>query len=193
MQRICVFCGSNPGARETYTLAAQQLGLALVRHNIELVYGGGRVGLMGTIASTVMQAGGSVIGIIPKGLADVEIAHQNLTELHIVKSMHERKALMAELSDAFIAMPGGYGTLEEFCEIVTWTQLGIHRKACGIYNVEGFFDGFLSFIDHAVNEAFIRPAHHTIIQRSADPDELIELVLNYTPAFTPKWLDRSET
>lgn len=193
MQRICVFCGSNPGGRESYALAAKALAIALVENGIELVYGGGRVGLMGTVASAMIEAGGSVIGVIPKGLADVEIAHQHLTELHIVKSMHERKAMMAELSDAFIALPGGYGTLEEFCEIVTWTQLGIHRKPCGILNVDGYYNGFLAFIDHAVTEAFIRPAHRAIILDSTHPGELIDLLRGYTPAFTPKWLDRSES
>jgi uncharacterized protein (TIGR00730 family) len=193
MQRICVFCGSNPGAKPIYTEAAKALGMALVRNGIELVYGGGRVGLMGTIATTVMEAGGRVIGVIPKGLADVEIAHQNLTELHIVKSMHERKAMMADYADGFIAMPGGYGTMEEFCEIVTWTQLGIHRKACGIFNVDGFYDGFLTFVRHAVQEAFISPIHGDIIITGTDPDDLIKRIITYTPAFTPKWLDRSET
>jgi len=192
MQRICVFCGSNPGEGETYTRAAQAMGTALAASGMELVYGGGRVGLMGTVADAVIAAGGRVIGVIPKALADYEIAHQRLTELHIVNSMHERKAMMADFADAFIALPGGYGTLEEFCEIVTWTQLGIHRKPCGILNVAGYYDGFLTFIDHAVSQGFISPVHRAIILASESPTDLIHMLADYTPPFTPKWLNRSE-
>src|ERR671931_564342 len=144
MKRICVFCGSNIGLRNVYFAVAQATGVALARRGIGLVYGGGRVGLMGVVADAVLKEGGEVIGVIPEALTTREVAHQGLDDLRVVGSMHERKALMAELANAFIALPGGYGTLEEFCEVLTWAQLGLHRKPCGILNVEGFYDSLLS-------------------------------------------------
>src|SRR3712207_3382260 len=154
MKRICVFCGSNPGANSVYLETAQKVGEFLAQNNIELVYGGGRVGLMGTVADAVLAEGGKVIGIIPDALATREVAHAGLTELHVVSSMHERKAMMADLAEGFIALPGGFGTFEEFCEIITWAQLGIHEKPCGLLNVAGYYNSLESLFDHATSEQF---------------------------------------
>ena len=162
IKRICVYCGSNSGSRPSYTKAARDMGLALTQRGLELVYGGGRVGLMGALADSVLAAGGHVIGIIPQSLAAREVGHHGLKDLRVVNSMHERKALMAELADAFIALPGGFGTLEEISEVLTWAQLGLHRKPYGFLNVEGFYDSLLSFFDHAVAENFIRAVHRGI-------------------------------
>jgi len=159
MKRICVFCGSSPGIRPAYAAVATQLAGSLAAHGLTIVYGGGNLGLMGILADAALQAGGQVIGVIPRALASKERAHHGLTELRVVGSMHERKALMAELSDGFIAMPGGYGTFEEFCEILTWTQLGLQQKPCGLLNVEGFYDHLLNLFDHAVAEQFVKPDH----------------------------------
>ena len=152
MKRICVFCGSNKGAKPAYIEAAKSLGKVLVKKNIGLIYGGGKVGLMGVIADEVLASGGEVIGVIPQSLVNREVAHQNVTQMHIVNSMHERKALMADLSDGFMALPGGMGTFDEFCEILTWAQLGIHQKPCGILNVENYFTPLLAMFDHAMRE-----------------------------------------
>lgn len=192
LKRICVFCGSNSGVRPIYTEVAQALGRALAGLRIGLVYGGGRVGLMGVIADSVMAAGGEVIGVIPEALEAREVGHQNLSELRIVHSMHERKAMMAELSDAFIAMPGGYGTFEEFCEVITWAQLGLHRKPCGLLNVEGYYSPLLSLFDHAVSEGFVRAAHRSIVLEEKDPERLIELLESYLPPQVEKWITRDE-
>jgi len=177
-QRICVFCGSNAGLRPAYVLAAQQLGSLLAQKGLTLVYGGGRIGLMGKLADAVLDAGGEAIGVIPLALVQRELAHHGLTDLRIVDSMHERKALMAELSDAFIAMPGGYGTLDEFCEILTWVQLGLQRKPCGVLNVNGYFDALLRFFDHAVQERFIHPAHREMLAIAQDSSVLLEKLLS---------------
>src|ERR1019366_6230261 len=155
-RRICVFCGSSPGQRDSYAAAAVDLARSLVAKDIGIVYGGGRRGLMGAVADAAMEAGGEVIGIMPRAMVDKEYAHRGISDLRIVNSMHERKALMSELSDAFIALPGGYGTFEEFCEVLTWSQLGLHGKACGILNVEGYFDHLLTFFDHAVTEGSLK-------------------------------------
>src|SRR3954447_25522665 len=187
MKRICVFCGSNSGVRPVYAEAAKRMGAVMVQRGIGLVYGGGRVGLMGTIADTVMAEGGEVIGVIPEALAAKEVAHQGLTELHIVGSMHERKALMAELSDGFIAMPGGVGTFEEFCEVLTWAQLGIHLKPCGLLNVENYYEPLLALFNHAVAEGFIRPEHRSLVLESDKPEQLIELLESYQPPQLDKW------
>ncbi|WAL61913.1 LOG family protein [Thermocoleostomius sinensis] len=187
MQRICVFCGSNVGARSIYQQSAQTLAQVLVQRQIELVYGGGRVGLMGIIADAVLAAGGKAIGVIPKALADKEVAHAGLSQLHLVSSMHERKALMADLADGFIAMPGGYGTFEEFCEVLTWTQLGIHQKPCGLLNVAGFYDLLLSMLDHATAEQFIRPMHRSLVLDAADPSELLDELAAFQPLTLDKW------
>jgi len=185
--RFCVFCGSSKGARDAYTGQARALGKLFANEGIGLVYGGGAVGLMGVIADAVIYAGGEVIGVIPQALSDAEIAHSGLTELRIVSSMHERKAMMADLSDAFIAMPGGFGTFEEFCEIITWSQLGIHRKACGLLNVEGYYDSLLALFDHSVAEGFIKPEHRSIVIADDDPERLIHRLKLFKPEQTTKW------
>ncbi len=192
MRRVCVFCGSNHGARPGYTSAARALAAALVRRGVGLVYGGGGVGLMGVLADSVLAAGGEVIGVIPEALVAKEVAHKNLSDLRVVSSMHERKALMAELADAFIALPGGYGTLEEFCEVITWAQLGLHRKPCGLLNVDRFFDPLLAFFDHAVAEAFVRPAHRALVMEARDPERLLDALASFRPPELEKWIDRDE-
>jgi uncharacterized protein (TIGR00730 family) len=169
------------------------MGRALVRRGLGLVYGGGNIGLMGTIADTVMQGGGEVIGVIPEALVERELALDDVTQLIVVRSMHERKAKMAELSDAFIAMPGGFGTFEEFCEIITWAQLGLHRKPCGILNVDGYYDPFLTLFDHAVAEGFVRPANRLLVTQETDPDRLLDLLATYVPLPTEKWIGRDDS
>ena len=186
MKRICVFCGSSPGYHPAYREGARQLGLLLAERNIELVFGGGRVGLMNEIANTVLGAGGRVTGVIPQSLVDREVAHEGISELVIVNSMHERKALMAELSDGFIAMPGGIGTFEEFLEIITWGQLGFHRKPCGLLNTSGFYDGLLGFLDHAVSEGFLHRANRESILVSDNPETLLDLCNAYVPPSVDK-------
>jgi hypothetical protein len=193
IKRLCVYCGSNSGSRPAYVKAATDLGTVLARRGVELVYGGGRVGLMGAIADAVLAADGKVIGVIPEALAAREVAHLGLKDLRVVRSMHERKALMVELSDAFIALPGGFGTLEEFCEVLTWAQLGLHRKPHGLLNVEGFYDALLSFFDHAVAENFIRAEHRELVVAETDPERLIELLLKSKPPNLDKWIDRDQT
>jgi uncharacterized protein (TIGR00730 family) len=190
MQRICVFCGSNPGANPQYTAAAQRIGAILAHRQLTLVYGGGNVGLMGVVANAVLDAGGEVIGVIPQALADLEVAHTGLPDLRIVGSMHERKALMADLSDGFIALPGGIGTLEEFCEVLTWAQLGMHVKPCGLINVEGYFDHLITFLDHAVRERFFRAEHRAMVLLEEDPDTLLNRFDAYRPPHLEKWIDR---
>jgi uncharacterized protein (TIGR00730 family) len=193
MTRICIFCGSTTGTRPSYADAARAMGQALVRGRIGLVYGGGCVGLMGTIADAVMRGGGEVIGVIPEALVTRELAHGDITQLIIVHSMHQRKAKMAELSDAFIAMPGGYGTFEEFCEIITWAQLGLHRKPCGLLNVDGYYDPLLMLFDHAVTEGFLRPVNRQLVIEETDPDRLLEALASCTPPPTEKWIGRDES
>ncbi len=193
MKRICVFCGSSGGARPEYADAARRLGTAMARRGIALVYGGGRVGLMGTIADAVMQEGGEVVGIIPHGLVVREAAHETVTDLRVVNSMHERKALMQTLSDAFISMPGGMGTIEETCEMMTWAQLGIHRKPCAVLNIEGYYDPMLTFFDHGVREGFIRPEHRMLLVEGRDPENLLDLLAAYEPPVLQKWITRDET
>ena len=190
MKRICVFCGSSQGVDPVFAQAATTMGHALAERRLGLVYGGGNIGLMGILADAVLQRGGAVIGVIPESLREKELAHRSLTELHVVGSMHERKALMAELADAFIALPGGFGTLDEFCEILTWAQLGFHVKPCGLLNVSGFYDPFLSQIQHAVRTRFIRPEHADLIRVEADPPALLRRLEQAQPASQPKWLDR---
>jgi uncharacterized protein (TIGR00730 family) len=193
MTRICVFCGSSNGFRPAYAEAARALGRVLVDRGIGLVYGGGCVGLMGTIADAVMKGGGEVIGVIPEALVERELAHGDVTQLIVVRSMHERKAKMAELSNAFIAMPGGYGTFEEFCEIITWAQLGLHRKPCGILNVDGYYDPLLTLFDHAVTEGFLRPTNRLLVIQEKDPYRLLDTLVNYTPPQTEKWIGRDDS
>lgn len=192
MKRICVFCGSSPGVRPEYADAARAMGRALAGQGMGLVYGGGRVGLMGIVADAVMQAGGEAVGVIPEALMRREVGHQALTELHVVGSMHERKALMADLSDGFVAMPGGYGTFEEFCEVITWSQLGIHPKPCALLNVAGYYDALLAMFDHGVAEGFIRPQHRAMVLTEADPDRLIERMRSFVPPDAEKWITPGE-
>jgi uncharacterized protein (TIGR00730 family) len=193
MKRICVFCGSSSGARPVYADTARALGGELVRRRLGLVYGGGCVGLMGAIADAVMEGGGEVIGIIPEALVERELGHGAITDLIVVGSMHERKAKMAELSDAFVAMPGGYGTLEEFCEIITWAQLGLHRKACGVLNVDGYYDPLLALFGRFVEEGFLKPANRLLVIEDNDPARLLDKLVHYTPPLTEKWIDRDES
>lgn len=193
MKRICVFCGSNSGIDPIYLETAEKVGKFLVAENIELVYGGGRVGLMGKVADTVMENGGKVIGVIPHDLSQKEIAHQNLTELHVVDSMHQRKAMMAELADGFIALPGGVGTFEEFCEIVTWAQLGIHTKPCALMNIGGFYDAFIAMFDHSMNQGFIRPQHRALVLVESEIGKLYQLMKEYRPPIIEKWLHKEST
>lgn len=194
IKRICVFCGSNHGARSAYTDAAQQLGKALVSQGVGLVYGGGSIGLMTVVADAVLEEKGEVIGVIPHALSSKEFAHNGLTELHLVSSMHERKAMMAELSDAFIAMPGGFGTLDEFFEIITWAQLGLHTKPIGLLNVGGYFDLLLKFVDYMLRERFISAEHRQLIITSHNPEELLSALIRYKPMQPiPKVIDWKET
>jgi uncharacterized protein (TIGR00730 family) len=186
-KRICVFCGSNTGVQQAYGDAAIALARALAERGIGIVYGGGNVGLMGILADAALAAGGEVIGVIPRALKEKEVAHLNLTELHVVGSMHERKALMADLSGAFIALPGGYGTLDEFCEVLTWTQLGIQQKPCGLLNVESYYDRLLAMFDHAAAEGFLKPAHRGIVIADTSVKSLLNRLLAYEPLQLGKW------
>uniref|UniRef100_B8HZF0 Cytokinin riboside 5'-monophosphate phosphoribohydrolase n=1 Tax=Cyanothece sp. (strain PCC 7425 / ATCC 29141) TaxID=395961 RepID=B8HZF0_CYAP4 len=192
MKNICVYCGSNFGGRQSYREAAKNLGVEMAKRDIALIYGGGNVGLMGVIADAVLAAGGNVVGVIPQALVDKEVAHTGLRDLRIVHSMHERKSLMAELSDAFIALPGGLGTLEEFFEVATWTQLGFHRKACGLLNIDGFYNGMLTFLNQATEEGFIRPQHRNIILTAEDPVELIDMLSCFEVPLVHKWIGREQ-
>jgi uncharacterized protein (TIGR00730 family) len=193
LRRICVFCGSNSGARPEYAEATRRLGATLAQRGLTVVYGGGKVGLMGLLANTVLAEGGKVIGVIPEGLVVREVAHAGLTDLRVVVSMHERKALMASLADAFIAMPGGFGTLEEFHEVVTWAQLGIHAKPCGLLNVEGYFDHLLALLDRGVVDRFIRPEHRALVVDDRDPEALLTRLASFVSPSLEKWLDRDES
>ena len=188
MRRICVYCGSNSGGHSIYREAAIELANVLVRHDYELVYGGASKGTMGVLADAVLRQGGKVHGVIPQILEDKEIAHQNLSELHIVESMHERKSKMAAMSDAFVALPGGFGTLEELIEILTWGQLRFHEKPCGVINVRGYFDHLLAYLDHAETEGFLRPENRQMLLCAADAAGLIEQFEQYTAPQVEKWL-----
>jgi uncharacterized protein (TIGR00730 family) len=192
LRRVCVFCGSNAGLHPVYRQTAERLAAELAGRRIELVFGGGRVGLMGAVADAVLAAGGTAIGVIPEALMAREVAHQRLSELRIVASMHERKALMASLSDAFIALPGGFGTFEEFCEVVTWTQLGLHAKPCGLLNVSGFYDPLLALFDRAVAEGFLKAQNREIVVSSDDVAELLDRLSGPVPALEEKWIRTPE-
>jgi uncharacterized protein (TIGR00730 family) len=187
MKRICVYCGSSSGGRPVYAEAARDLATVLVRHDIELVYGGANKGIMGVIAGAVLEQGGNVHGVIPKMLCEKEIAHQRLTELHIVSSMHQRKTMMAALSDGFIAMPGGYGTLEEILEIVTWGQLQFHDKPCGLLNVDGYFDHLLKYLDHTTAEGFLREENRQMLLCANTAVALVQQFEEYTAPKVEKW------
>jgi len=188
MQAVCVFCGSNIGAGTFYADAARRLGAAIAERNLTLVYGGAAVGLMGILADAALESGGKVVGIIPTALVEREIAHNGLTEQHHVKSMHERKAMMADRSDAFLALPGGAGTLEETFESWTWAQLGHHQKPVGLLNVDGFFDALLKFLDHQVSEGFIRQEHRDMLIVESDPFEILKRFSHYRAPIVDKWI-----
>jgi uncharacterized protein (TIGR00730 family) len=190
LRRVCVFCGSSAGTRDIYQQAAQTVGRLLCQRGIDLVYGGGRVGLMGILADACLDEGGRVIGVIPQALADREVAHTGLTELRIVGSMHERKALMADLSDAFVSLPGGFGTWEEFFEVLTWAQLGIQRKACGVLNVNGYYDPLIGMADRALSEGFLREGHRDLLLSDADPELLLDRLSDYVAPTVDKWISR---
>jgi uncharacterized protein (TIGR00730 family) len=187
---VCVYCGSAKGNNPVYADAAKALGRALVKHNLSLVYGGGHVGLMGIVADAVLDAGGEVTGVIPKALMDTEVGHERLTRLLVVKDMHERKALMAEHADGFIAMPGGIGTLEELFETLTWAQLGFHEKPIGLFNVAGFYDPLIEFLRHQTSQGFLRAEHKNLLLVETEPDSLIAQLKNFTMPDGVSWLSR---
>lgn len=193
MRRVCVFCGSSGGRRAAYREAAQRLGRSLARRGTGLVYGGGSVGLMGLLADAVLAGGGEVDGVIPRRLARKEIAHAGLTRLHRVGSMHQRKALMADLSDAFVALPGGMGTLEELAEVLTWSQLGLHGKPCALLDVEGYWRPLVAFFDHAAEEGFLRPEHRAILLVETDPEALLDRLAAWKAPAAERWIDRRST
>ena len=193
MRSICVFCGSSPGNDPAYATAARRLGQMFAQEGITLIYGGGRVGLMGVVADAVLDADGEAIGVIPKALLEREIGHTSLTDLRVVGSMHERKALMCELSDGFIALPGGSGTLEEFFEVLTWAQLGEHAKPCGLLNAGDYYDPLLSLFDHMVERGFLSEEHRAMILVDTEPQPLLETMRCYRPPKTAKWIDKEET
>jgi uncharacterized protein (TIGR00730 family) len=192
LECICVFCGSSPGARPIYVQAARRLGQTLARRGLTLVYGGAKVGTMGQLAQAALDAGGRVIGVIPRALVDMEVAHTGLSDLRVVASMHERKALMTDLSDAFIALPGGLGTIDEFFEVLCWSQLGLHAKPCGLLNVEGYYDRLIAFLDHSVEEQFVRATHRDLVLVEQDAETLLDAFVSYRAPKTDKaaWILR---
>jgi uncharacterized protein (TIGR00730 family) len=192
MKRICVYCGSSVGRDPCYAETARALAEALVARDLALVYGGAAVGIMGVLADTVLAAGGKVVGVIPQALVAKEVAHENLTELRVVGSMHERKALMAELADGFIALSGGLGTVEELFEVLTWAQLGFHAKPCGLVNIHGYFDGLTKFLEHAVHELFVKESHREMLMVEASPERLLDRFAAYRAPQLTKWLGREE-
>ncbi len=189
-KRICVFCGSSHGANSVYAAAARKTGEELARRKIELVYGGGNVGLMGVLADAVLAGGGHVIGVIPEALMAKEVGHRGLPDLRIVKTMHERKALMAKLSDGFVALPGGMGTFEEFFEIITWAQLGMHSKPCGLLNVNGFYNPLMALVDHAIEERFVKVKQRDLIMVEPEFDALLERMAREHIPHEPKWITK---
>lgn len=193
MKWICVFCGSSAGEHPRYLEVASETGALLAEEGIGLVYGGSRVGVMGRLADATLSAGGEVVGVIPRPLVDREVAHHGLTELRVVDSMHERKAAMAELADAFVALPGGLGTLEEFLEVLTWSQLGLHRKPCGVLDVGGYFRPLAALLDHMVREGFLARSHRAMVQMAATPEGLLEALRDYRPPTLPRWIEADET
>ena len=192
MKSVCVFAGSNPGNRPAYLEAARRLGATLAARGIDLVYGGARVGLMGAMADAALAAGGRVVGVMPEALVAKEVALGGLSALHVVGSMHERKALMADLSEGFVALPGGMGTLDELFEIVTWTQLGLHRKGCGVLDVEGYFQPLLAFLAHSVREGFVREEHAAMIAVAPEPAALLDRIAAFRPPVVQKWIERDD-
>ena len=188
LERICIFCGSSPGADPVYRDAARAVGRLFAARGITLVFGGGGVGMMGAVAEAVLAAGGKAIGIIPEGLKRKELAYDGLTELIVTTTMHERKQRMADLADGFIALPGGFGTFEEFCEILTWAQLGLHEKPCGLLSVKGYYTPLLSLFDHALAEGFLKPQYRQLVLTEDDPQRLLEAMGSYRPPALEKWL-----
>jgi len=193
MKSICVFCGSNPGNEPVYAAGARAMGVEIARRGLVLVYGGGAVGLMGIVADAALEAGGEVHGVIPKALREKEVGHHHLTRLEVVDTMHIRKARMAELSDGFIAMPGGIGTFEELFEIWTWGQLGIHSKPLGLLNVAGFYDPLATFLDGTVEAGFLKQTHRAMAMTDTEPATLLDRMEQYVPAQTIKWVEKEET
>ena len=192
MDSICVFCGSREGVRSSYAAAARRTGVALAKRGIRVVYGGGRVGLMGVLADAALEADGEVVGIIPEAIVSREVAHAGLTKLHVVGSMHERKALMSDLSDGFLTLPGGYGTLEEFLEVLSWAQLSIHDKPCALLDVDGFYAPLASLFDKAVAEGFVQPGHRSLVLTGDSPEQLLDLMESYVPPETKRWIEPEE-
>jgi uncharacterized protein (TIGR00730 family) len=192
LRSLCVYCGSNFGADPAFAEATRALATLLAGRGIRIVYGGGKVGLMGVLADTALEQGGEVVGVMPQHLIDREIGHAGITDLRVVGSMHERKALMAELADGFMALPGGIGTLDELIEVYTWSQLGLHRKPLGLLNVAGYYDGLAAFLDHAVRCEFLRPQHRAVLAVDADPEALLERLARAEPPPLAKWLNPSE-
>ena len=192
MEAVCVFCGSKEGSRPSYVEAAGKMGKEIAHRGLGLVYGGGRVGLMGAVADAVLEEGGEVVGVIPEALIAREIAHSGLTELHVVGSMHERKKLMADLSDGFITLPGGYGTLEEFLEVLSWAQLSMHEKPCGLLDVDSFWRPLSALFDQLVAEGFVHPDHRSLVLTEQNPDALLDLMERYRPPETRKWIGPRE-
>lgn len=189
---LCIFCGSNPGKKAAYADGARALGTLMASQNIKLVYGGGNIGLMGIIADTLLEKGGEVIGVIPDFLMKKEVGHKGIQEMRVVKTMHERKYLMSEIADGFVAMPGGFGTLDELAEILTWAQLGLHQKPIGILNIGGYFDGLLSFVDTMVREGYLVEQNSKMILVDEDPEKLLEKMANYTFPDVEKWLNKDQ-
>ena len=192
IKNICVYCGSSLGKSPEYANAARALAKELLARNMGLVYGGASVGIMGEIADTVLAGGGSVTGVIPQSLVDKEVSHDGLTELKAVGSMHERKAIMMEISDGFVALPGGLGTIEELFEVLTWSQLGFHKKPCGLLNIKHYYDSLSVFLDHAVDEQFVKPIHHQMLMIENDPSKLLNAMSDYHPPEGDKWLGRDD-
>lgn len=193
MKRLCVFCGSSPGVLPTYADAARRLGTLLAERGIGVVYGGASVGVMGALADAALAAGGEVIGVIPRALWEREVAHTGLSALEVVGSMHERKARMAELADAFVALPGGLGTLEELFEVWTWGQLGLHRKPLGLLDTAGFYDPLIRFLDHATEQRFVGVAHRDMLAVEHDPEALVERLQRFRPSPVERWIEGTET
>lgn len=193
MKAVCVFCGSSFGSDPAYLAAAHETGRVIAEAGLVLVYGGAKVGLMGAVADSALSAGGKVIGVLPTSLQEKELAHESLSELHIVDSMHERKALMAEHSDGFVALPGGAGTLEELFEVWTWGQLGLHRKPCGFLNINGYYDQLITFLDHQTNEGFMKPVMRNMVKLAETPQDLLMQFDSYDPPATPKWIKPEQT
>ena len=190
MNSVCVFCGASPGKRPVYLDAARRVGRTLAARGMKMVYGGGSVGMMGAVADACMEAGGEVIGVITQRLQDLEVGHPGLTQMHIVETMHQRKAMMAELADGFVSLPGGVGTLEEMFEVFTWAQLEIHSKPCGLLNVEGYYDRLYEFLEHVVEERFLLREHGEMLLLGEDIDALLERMMAFEPVQLEKWVDR---